>query len=317
MFQEFTTLQQNCKFEQNSHYYANTIELPYVNYYSCKINHVKLINENETVTTYGNHRASKANGDVEMIDYSSDNIMNFIPNSLFTTFVNLKYVVLYRNFGMEDLKPEFLKNAKNLKVFRVQDNKITHLVKYLFVEAINLEYINLQNNRIESIDVMAFNKLTKLVGLFLDGNNIKNLFWMTFSELSNLRLLYLGGNTCINKNFNITKGNFKEVESKILRECENFELMLILRSIEKKVDSKFDGISSKFNNITDITKELNLKSTNTDKIHAKTLNHLVIGFFIVLVILGIFGIITLVLVTQNIKARKQQNIEGESAIEMQ
>ena len=312
MFQEFTTLQQKCTFEQNTFYLANTIELPALNYYSCKITQVKLIYENETVTSYGNHSASKTNDDVELINYSSDNIMNYIPNSLFTTFVNLKYVVLYSNFGMEDLKPEFLKNAKKLKVFRVEDNIITNLVKNLFLEAINLEYINLQRNRIESIDVMAFNKLTKLVGLFLNDNKIKNLFSGTFSELSSLLFLKLEKNACIDKNFNITKGNFIEVKTEILKECEN--IGLILKSIVRKVDSKLDGISFKLNNIT---KELNLKSTNTDKIHAITLHHLVIGFFIMLVILGTFGILILVLVTQNIKAKKQQNMECESAIEMQ
>ena len=303
MFQEFTTLQQNCAFKQNN-YFANTIALPYVTFYTCEITQVNLIYENETVTTYGNHSASKTNDDVEVIDYDSKNIMKYIPNSLFTTFVNLKHVVLFRDFRLEDLKPEFLKNAKKLKMFRVQDNIITHLVENLFLEAINLEYINLQRNRIESIDVMAFNKLTKLVGLFLNGNKIKNLFSVTFSELSSLLFLKLEKNACINKNFNITNGSFIEVKTEILKECEN--IGLTLRSIEKKFDSKFDEISFKFNN-----------TDNNDKIHAKTLNHLVIGFFIMLVILGIFGILTLVLVTQNIKARKQQNMKGESAIEMQ
>ena len=84
---------QKCYSFSSSSQYANTYDEPRISYYWCEING-NLQNEQEEVTTdtSGNR---KSNNEVTAVFYYTGNMVKFIPNSLFTTFVNLECLYIH------------------------------------------------------------------------------------------------------------------------------------------------------------------------------------------------------------------------------
>lgn len=213
VFQSMQALEQICetgviKFRSNS-------------YNFCEFSYLTIINENETVTTSTNRQSKE---DVQMIIYRTQNVIKFIPNSIFRDFPNVEYFYFNNNLQLEKLKPKFFRNAKNLKILIIQNNPIHELKANLFVDAPKLKMINLSFNKIQTIDYQTFNKLPKLYELYLTGNPIKNLHPQTFSSLKGLEVLDLKnseGTSCVNENFSIFDDGFESVEKEIGKECES------------------------------------------------------------------------------------------------
>lgn len=189
-------------------------------YNFCEFSYLSLINENETVTTSTNRQPKE---DVQMIIYRTQNVIKYIPNSIFKDFPNVEYFYFNNNLQLEKLRPKYFRNARNLKLLVIQNNPIHELKSNLFVDALKLKMINLSFNKILSIDLLTFNKLSKLYELYLTGNPIKNLHPQTFTPLKSLEVLDLKnyeGTSCVNENFSIFDDGFDAVEKEIAKECE-------------------------------------------------------------------------------------------------
>ena len=174
-------------------------------------------NETYTINTKAN---KKTNAEVNLLQYSpnNENTVDFIPSSIFDTFVNLETLIIDKNQNFKIMKPQYLRNAK-LKLLLLFNNKITNLDENLFVEAENLEYINFEQNKIESIHKKTFRGLQKLHLLLLNNNLIKHVHFETFSHLINLQILNLLQNSCIDHKFTNLNMNFSEIETKIRSNC--------------------------------------------------------------------------------------------------
>lgn len=211
-------MEQKCSFK-NSFFYKNGFDGPSQLVYFCAISKDQpLTNENDTVIINTDDN-NKTNEDILAIGYISGNQIKYIPQALFTTFVNVKEFFMDADSQFETLKPEYLNNANNLKVFGIWSNEITKLGANLFVYAPNLEHINFQGNKIERIDRLTFSNLTQLQGLYLPNNKIANLHPETFSHLKDLQVLNLLGNVCVNKFFGNANTRFKEIEEEIRKSC--------------------------------------------------------------------------------------------------
>lgn len=213
--------QQNCNFLY-SNQHANSHSGTGRTFYVCSIRGARLQDENEFVST--NTSSSSKNVQVEMLQYDDNNEVRFIPNSIFLTFPHLEAVFLFHSEQMfSRMKPEYLKNARNLKVFYITEQKqFKSLDGNVFVEAPNLQYINLQNNALEFIDSQAFAGLLSIKGIFLNDNPIVNLHFQTFSRLLTMSVLnILGKDSCIDHNFeNISRSS---LESQISDNCMYFQ----------------------------------------------------------------------------------------------
>ena len=196
---------------------ANSYDGPKKSYYICEISG-NLLDENEAVTT-NTELNLRSNGDVTSVLYNVNNYVKFIPNSLFNTFANLEALFVSTGNDFVSLKPQYLKNAKKLKVFKVYRNDVKELTEHLFVEASNLEHINFEENQIESIHKLAFSCLPNLQGIYLGGNRIKNLSPSTFSAIANLNILDLFDNVCMKQKFLNANQKVDEVEAVIGKAC--------------------------------------------------------------------------------------------------
>ena len=209
---------QKCYSFSSSSQYANTYDGPMKSYYWCWIKG-NLQNEQEEVTTDTSSN-EKSNDEVTGVWYDYNSMVKFIPNSLFTTFVNLEYLIIDYNNQLETMKPEFLRNAKKLKNINIYKNSVKKLNAQVFAEANNLEHINFGHNQIESIHKLAFNGLSNLQEVYLYGNKIKNLHPKTFTSIAQLNILELtGGNNCVNEKFTNANQKFTEIEAKISSAC--------------------------------------------------------------------------------------------------
>ena len=212
-------VEQRCKFFNRDCWYKNSQFYGALKkYHECYLYGIDIFNENETVTT-NTEGNPKSNEDIEVVYYNSGNL-KFIPNSLFTTFPNLRRLsAAFTN--TEVIKPQQLKNASKLKVFIVHMNDVTKLTSDLFVEAPNLEHINFSENKITSVHRYAFRGLSKLQGVYLEKNMISNIHPETFSHLVNLNILILVDNACINDEYNENANQqFKDIENDIRKSCD-------------------------------------------------------------------------------------------------
>ena len=246
----------------------NTYDGPNQLYYYCGITgkHHGQVNDQDEVTT-DTSKNLKTNEEVTMVIFHSDYIVKFIPHSLFTTFINLEYLLIYVNNKFETMKREYLRNANKLKNLDIHQNSIKKIDGNVFSEAKNLEHINFGNNQIESVNKEAFNGLPNLQGVYLHQNKIKNLHPTTFQSIASLNILELRGDeNCVNDRFSRANQNYPEIEEIISSQC-TFELDSVeIKAIQKMAKEnkiyisnliyKLKGMKAEINSQKDKVKEL-------------------------------------------------------------
>ena len=213
----FNCLEQECHKFNTITTISNTYDGAEKSYYECTIRG-NLHNKNEVVTT-NTAKNEKSNDEVTLVWYYSLNFVEFIPNSLFTTFINLEYLYIDVDNTFEIMKAEYLKNAKNLRNLKIFKNSVKTLDDSVFAEAPNLENINFVENKIESIHKLAFNGLPNLQGIYLNKNKITNLHPSTFTSITKLNILELSDNICITMRFSTANQKISAIESEIGKSC--------------------------------------------------------------------------------------------------
>lgn len=205
MVEGFDCLYQTCILS-NEDYFEDSYDFSLIKTYSiCDIVGVQFIKEQETVKTI-----NIGDQNTTMLRYYSDNVVNFIPNSIFETFPNLEYFWIREPQQFSNLKAYYLKNAYALKLFDVENQKgFTKLDANVFFEAPNLEHVNLQNNGLEYIDKSAFGGLKKIKGIYLKGNNIRQFYHSSVLNHDTLQVLDLLYNDCISKKYQ----NFAQIQA--------------------------------------------------------------------------------------------------------
>lgn len=190
--------------------------------YTCRIDNVKLLNENETVITNINNSKT----DIENVEavqyYGESNNLTFIPNSLYKVFKNIQILSIHQA-GLKILRPHFFENATKLTTLEISNNLVEYLEANLFLSAPNLQTLYLNMNNIVKIDLLTFSGLFQLTLIDLSDNRIKKLSPKTFSHLLNLQELLMQGNGWIDKNFVNASENFIVIEEEIDKNCEGLE----------------------------------------------------------------------------------------------
>ena len=258
------SVEQSCYYFDSWEWYINTYDDPTKLEYVCTIK-ANLENDQEEVTT-DTSKNTKSNDEVTVVYYYEDNNVKFIPNSLFSTFTNLEYLLISWNNNFETMKQEYLRNATKLKCLKITDNLVKKLDKNVFSEAKNLEHINFMDNKIETIHKKAFNGLPKLQGVYLHKNRIKSLNPYTFSFIIKLNILELtGAENCVNDKFLNATCQFPEIEREILQSCtyEPFPDEVLEESEYQKIlNIKLNKANDMINNLTAVAQDFVAKIAN-------------------------------------------------------
>lgn len=252
-------LDQTCTFG-TVNWSGNGNDGPNIQLYVCSIANAYLMDDTEMVKTQIASNTRQLEDVQGVLYHGTLDQMKFLPKSIFTLFTNVYYVCVNPNQGLEKLRPEYFKNAKNLKIFKVMTNEIKSLADNVFEEANNLLIISLYDCKIENIHRYAFNGLTKLHRIYLHQNRISTLHPHTFSQLRSLQYVSLSGNTCIDKTFVNCHQNVLEIENEIRKSC-NFnltpeELTNTLKSNEEKLRSSDVLIQDLLKTVNDLQKSM-------------------------------------------------------------
>lgn len=238
-----------------------------------------MLSEDEGVTTINTEIPSS----ITLLQYYSRNNLKYIPSEIFRTFPNMEQLYINNDpTQFSSLKSYYLKNANNLKVICINDQKMfTFLEANVFIGAPNLEYINLQNNALDSIHKLAFHGLPRLKGIYLLNNKIKNLHPSTFSHLLNLHVLDLLNNICISNRYE----NFKvsTVESEIrsfcsyksLDELAEFESKLQESELIKKLEATIEELKKTLSVLKDHHKMELTNLSEQNELNVKILSKLI------------------------------------------
>ena len=210
-------IEQRCIF-QSRNWIINGDDGDLKSEWTCAIYSTSIEFANETVTTIttGNLKTIL---EVTAFLYVTGNVIEVIPNSIFTTFPNMKNFKISEDQKFGIMKPQYLIGAKKLRLFKVVSNSMMNLDAKLFVEAPNLERINLKMNKITSIDRLTFWGVPLLKSIFLQGNKIMHLHPHTFSDLSRLDVLDFQSNKCVHQKYLNASKNILKVEWEIIASC--------------------------------------------------------------------------------------------------
>ena len=159
--------------------------------------------------------------------YGQGSNINFIPNSLFEKFPNLKSLAIFNQINLTGLESKYFLNASKLQTLIIHKSNIKVLEERLFANAENIEYINLVNSSIDIIHKLAFDGLPNLQQLSLKNNKITKINSKTFSNITSLKYLNLENNICINKVYIIANQNFTEVEKDLKQNCTEIPKLII------------------------------------------------------------------------------------------
>ena len=139
--------------------------------YSCVVLGASIINENADVSFAGTHTNNRNNSDVVLTRFQSSTV-NFVPNSIFSTFPNVEILDL-EFCRVAAITQETFVGADNLRAIYFFFNDIQELPANVFSHAPNLYHVDLFLNRITDIHPEAFNGLENLAILDLTLNYLE------------------------------------------------------------------------------------------------------------------------------------------------
>ena len=133
----------------------------------------------------------------------NNNALQKLPQELFTSFPQLKYLFVAHN-KLDSINPDtfacatsqlFKGNAcGNLETVVLRNNRISSISPNAFNELKSLNALDVSQNRISHVPDNSFKHLDNLEHLDLSHNFIRDLAQGVFSKLKNLKYLYLNHN---------------------------------------------------------------------------------------------------------------------------
>lgn len=177
---------------------------------------------NQTIGSESYAVKTPVNASVQQFYIHDDRDVKFLPIGIGEKFPNLMEVRA-TSCGLVVVRNHYLKNMRNLKFLRMNDNKIAYIESGSFSELISLKRLWFRDNMIETLDKDLFILLTKLELVDFVNNKIKFLSSKTFKIPSmHLGLVDLRDNVCIDQIYGSElygRDNFHQLEPDIELRC--------------------------------------------------------------------------------------------------
>ncbi|KAG5672051.1 hypothetical protein PVAND_002213 [Polypedilum vanderplanki] len=129
---------------------------------------------------------------IERVSFNMSRIYS-IPNSIFTTFKNLR-IFDGSETRLHELNSLSFNKAQSLNYIFLQKNRLTIIKDFVFVHCKKLKILDLSYNQISEIQESAFSSLLNLEQLNLSQNKIKSFHDETFKSLHALQWIWLNDN---------------------------------------------------------------------------------------------------------------------------
>lgn len=182
----------------------------------------------------------------------------FAPSEIFTTFVNLKQVIL-KNSGVVDFKKDTFEKATKLEKLSLADNDIEVIHENVFWGASSLEWLELQENKISELHDGAFSGLISLKFLYLVNNKLTHISEHIFDPLENIininfsynQLEFLPENLFMNnknlQSINFGGNNLNTISTKMFSHLAKLDDLYLWKN--GCIDEHFGKAHTKFNEI--------------------------------------------------------------------
>jgi Leucine-rich repeat (LRR) protein len=212
----------------------------------------KTIREDQPYCIAADHNTS----DIRRVSFHQSSIYE-IPSEIFALFPNLEVLEIL-NQGLNVIKPNTLKYAKNLITLDIDGNHIKSLERGTFEGAEGLQHLILSNNEIIEIDEESFNDLKNLQIISLDSNRIQQVDRNLFSKLDQLLVLSIAGNGIEFLHCDLLKNNgnlewismsankIRAIPKEMFSHLEKLESLKLLENqcINKNYKNAFNQIST-------------------------------------------------------------------------
>lgn len=168
--------------------------------YTCTMHNAVVTSPNQPFPIQGVHLQGRTNADVNAFD-TADSTLHYIPQQIFTTFPNLRVLVLM-NAGVRQLHQPW-SNCQNLLAVVFALNEIQVIPARVFESCTSLAlFATVAEQSLVEVDAMAFTGLNNLEALAFLGAPLTRLQPEMFQPIPNLRafLMTLTGLTEINAN---------------------------------------------------------------------------------------------------------------------
>ncbi len=127
---------------------------------------------------------------------SVDDLIAEIPRYHLTDLIelDLSYMYLTSDEALQIIQAVVKQGASSLEILWLGPNKLTYLLKEMFISFSRLKFLDLARNQLTNLDEHAFSSLGRLEQLWLWNNQIVYISDGAFSNLHNLRELRLYNN---------------------------------------------------------------------------------------------------------------------------
>lgn len=154
---------------------------------------------NQTIASETYAVKSSVNDSVQQFYIHDDRDVKFLPTGIGEKFPNLTEIRA-TSCGLVLVRRHYLKNMRNLKNVRLNDNKIAYIESRSFNDLVSLERLWFRDNLVEILDRDLFIHLAKLELVDFVNNKIKFLSAKTFNiPGGHPQLVDLRDNVCIDQ----------------------------------------------------------------------------------------------------------------------
>ena len=153
--------------------------------YSCELNNALVTSRDQILQVItDNHLAGRNDSSVRHFTLNSNTTtLTFFPNSLFSQFPNMRYLLIDRS-GLTELAP--FTNCGNVVIMHIRYSTIERVPAGIFDACTNLVVLDLSDNHISEIDDDAFANLSQLLELDINHNRLVRISNRWFRNLENL-----------------------------------------------------------------------------------------------------------------------------------
>ncbi|CRL03601.1 CLUMA_CG016231, isoform A [Clunio marinus] len=161
--------------------------------YGCEMYDVNVTERNQNFVIGGEHLPGFSHADVRWLNFTNPGTLNFIPLTIFQSFVSMREAIIVE-VEVKEIQRETFGGCNNLERINLDRNLIQEISSMTFGGCFSLTEISLSRNAIETIENYAFSGPRALRTLSLSNNLISTLPENAFANLTTLNRITLENN---------------------------------------------------------------------------------------------------------------------------